>query len=232
MVSRILPIEKNGESDLQAAAIRIDPRSGGILAICGGRDYSASAYNRVYLVRRDLGPMFTPFLQAIALERAKVVIPTSAVQTGRQLGIEETTRLSKRLGFSGPFAKTEDLYRGIIASSPMELASAASTLVANGEQYEAHLISKITDTSGQVLYEKSPSVSQVLSKAAAVDALAMLSSRHGVIATPTGSRHDAWAVSFKEDQVSVLWLGYDQARAIADRPSLMEALSSTIKQLE
>ena len=232
MVSKILPIEQNGESDLQAAALRIDPRSGGILAICGGRDYSVSPYNRGYLVRRDLGPMFTPFLQAIALERAKVVIPASAVQTGRQLGIEETTRLSKRLGFSGPFAKTEDLYRGIIASSPMELACAASTLVAKGEQYEAHLISKITDTSGEVLYKKLPSVSQVLSKDAAGDALAILAAKGGVIATPTGSRHDAWAVCFKKDQVSVLWFGYDKAKTIADRSSITEALSRTIKSLD
>jgi membrane carboxypeptidase/penicillin-binding protein len=77
-----------------------------------------------------------------------------------------------------------------------------------------------------------PSVSQVLSKDAAGDALAILAAKGGVIATPTGSRHDAWAVCFKKDQVSVLWFGYDKAKTIADRSSITEALSRTIKSLD
>ena len=209
---------------LQAAIVRINPNTGGIIALCGGRDYQKSPYNRAYLAKRDLGAAYRPFLEASALERNKVVISGRPLQTGRQLGVDETIRLSKRLGFSGPYQKTEDLYRGAIAASPLEVAGAAAILTNEGEGVEPHLISKITDEDGTVIYKFQPSVKQAISKIAAGDV--MLSFKEGdyQVVSCTTSCRDGWALSLKEEDVTVLWFGYDTPKKISSSEVLKNSL--------
>jgi penicillin-binding protein 1B len=52
----------------QAALIAVDPRTGEILALVGGRSYSASQYNRAILARRQPGSIFKPFVYLAAFE--------------------------------------------------------------------------------------------------------------------------------------------------------------------
>ncbi len=54
---------------LQAALVAIDPKTGDILALVGGRDFRLSQYNRAVRSRRQPGSAFKPFLFAAALER-------------------------------------------------------------------------------------------------------------------------------------------------------------------
>ncbi len=56
------------EPELQAALVAIDPRTGSLLAIVGGRDFSQSQFNRASRSRRQPGSAFKPFLFAAALE--------------------------------------------------------------------------------------------------------------------------------------------------------------------
>jgi penicillin-binding protein 1A len=55
--------------DLQAALVALDPRTGDILALVGGRDALASPYNRAVRSRRQPGSAFKPIVYAAALER-------------------------------------------------------------------------------------------------------------------------------------------------------------------
>ena len=54
----------------QAALIAVDPRTGEILALVGGRSYNTSQYNRVTTARRQPGSVFKPFVYLAAFERA------------------------------------------------------------------------------------------------------------------------------------------------------------------
>jgi len=54
---------------LQGAAVVMDARTGDVLALVGGRDYTHSAYNRAVLGRRQTGSAFKPFVYAAALAR-------------------------------------------------------------------------------------------------------------------------------------------------------------------
>ena len=54
----------------QAALIAVDPRSGEILALIGGRSYNQSQFNRVTMARRQPGSTFKPFVYLAAFERA------------------------------------------------------------------------------------------------------------------------------------------------------------------
>ena len=53
----------------QAALIAIDPRTGDILAMVGGRSYNQSQYNRATMARRQPGSVFKPFVYLAAFER-------------------------------------------------------------------------------------------------------------------------------------------------------------------
>ncbi|MEP6783209.1 MAG: PBP1A family penicillin-binding protein [Acidobacteriota bacterium] len=62
-------LKSTGKPGLQAALVAIDPATGNILALVGGRDYQASAFNRASRSRRQPGSAFKPFVFAAALER-------------------------------------------------------------------------------------------------------------------------------------------------------------------
>ena len=62
-------LNNTGKPALQAALVAIDPATGNILALVGGRDYQRSAFNRASRSRRQPGSAFKPFVFAAALER-------------------------------------------------------------------------------------------------------------------------------------------------------------------
>ena len=56
------------EQDLQACLVAIEPQTGFIRAMIGGRDYQTSQFNRVVQARRQPGSLFKPIVYATALE--------------------------------------------------------------------------------------------------------------------------------------------------------------------
>ena len=62
-------LRRFGQPPLQAALVAVDPRTGDILALVGGRDFRQSQFNRAVRSRRQPGSAFKPFLFAAALER-------------------------------------------------------------------------------------------------------------------------------------------------------------------
>jgi 1A family penicillin-binding protein len=62
-------LRRFGRQDLQAALVALDPATGDILALVGGRDFRQSQFNRAVRSRRQPGSAFKPLLYAAALER-------------------------------------------------------------------------------------------------------------------------------------------------------------------
>jgi 1A family penicillin-binding protein len=56
------------DRDLQVALVAVDPETGNVLALVGGRDFRQSQFNRATRSRRQPGSAFKPFLYAAALE--------------------------------------------------------------------------------------------------------------------------------------------------------------------
>lgn len=54
----------------QAALVAIDPRTGEVLALVGGRSYNQSQFNRALAARRQPGSVFKPFVYLAAFDRA------------------------------------------------------------------------------------------------------------------------------------------------------------------
>jgi penicillin-binding protein 1B len=69
-VDKLLARRKKKPQSAQVVLLAIDPRSGEILAMVGGRSYNQSQYNRAIEARRQPGSVFKPFVFLAAFERA------------------------------------------------------------------------------------------------------------------------------------------------------------------
>ena len=78
---------------LQGAALMVENRTGGIVALVGGRNFEHSQYNRALQARRPVGTAFTPFVYAAAFSEDH--FPGSIVQDkpidNRSVGIGGST---------------------------------------------------------------------------------------------------------------------------------------------
>ena len=62
------PALKGHPTAVQGALVAIDPKTGGILAMVGSRDYRASQFNRAVQAKRQPGSLFKPLVYLAALE--------------------------------------------------------------------------------------------------------------------------------------------------------------------
>jgi penicillin-binding protein 1B len=62
------PALKGHPSVVQGALVALDPKTGGILAMVGSRDYRASQFNRAVQAKRQPGSLFKPLVYLAALE--------------------------------------------------------------------------------------------------------------------------------------------------------------------
>jgi 1A family penicillin-binding protein len=72
-------------AQLEAALVAIDPQTGDVLALVGGRDFRQSPFNRAVSARRQPGSAFKPILYAAALESG--LSPVSVVSGLNQLRV-------------------------------------------------------------------------------------------------------------------------------------------------
>lgn len=202
---------------VQCAAVTLSSKTGQVLAWIGGRDFLDSRYDRATGARRDLGTTVEPFVAAAAAERGKRILPGKAVMTGRQLGAVETARIAKRCGLGGPFLETEDLFRGSAATTPEECATAVATLASQGARPVPHFITRLTNSEGEVLFEREAKTSPAISANAAQKARSLFtasgSSRY--FSGTTGSDRDAWLLRIGPSGSTVIWIGFDEPAKIA-----------------
>ena len=68
-------------AQVQGALIAMDPQTGFILALVGGRDFSASQFNRATQAKRQAGSAFKPIVHAAALDKG--FTPATILGTNR-----------------------------------------------------------------------------------------------------------------------------------------------------
>jgi membrane peptidoglycan carboxypeptidase len=217
---------------IQYAAITTETKTGGILALIGGRDFAHSRFDRTRS-RRDLGSAFEPFIAAAAAERGKLVLPGKPVLTGRQIGPAEVERLAKRCGLSGPFLNTEDLFRGSVAATPLEMSIGLATLGNSGKRPDPFVIREIRDSSKKVIYKAQPRLAAALSSQAATEATTVLANRGGTrtFTGATGSERDAWTLRLGPKGSTAIWIGFDQPAAIARDARVKSLLDEFVRRL-
>jgi penicillin-binding protein 1A len=261
------------KKDPHNAFVALDPRTGAILAMVGGRDFfddkdPFAKFNLAVQSRRQPGSSFKPFTLIAALENGipleriyrggsviTIPLPTGPwvvhnyeslsfgarlslreatiksvnvvyAQLVQQLGAAKIVEVAKRMGITSPLAPHASIAIGSEEVSPLEMASAYSPIANGGFAAPPIAITKITDSSGKVLFSwryKKRTVLQPQVDALALDAL------KDVIAKGTGRReqlgrpaagktgtadqyHDAWFAGMTPQIVAVSWVGFPRAQ--------------------
>jgi penicillin-binding protein 1B len=74
-LERAYPALKGSEQPLQGAVAVLEPATGAILALVGGRDYRVSQFNRAVQAHRQAGSLFKPFVYLAAFEASRSGAP-------------------------------------------------------------------------------------------------------------------------------------------------------------
>ncbi len=103
------PALKNGDHLLQGAAVVLDPSTGSILALVGGRDYRLSQFNRAVQAHRQAGSLFKPFVYLAAFEASRE--EATARLTPASLLVDEPVTFDSEAGAWSP-KNYDRQYRG------------------------------------------------------------------------------------------------------------------------
>ena len=109
-LERYYPRLASDSAPLQAALVALDPRTGEVLAMVGGRDYGQSQFNRAVQARRQPGSSFKPIvaLAALTLERDQraedgPVFTLASVLDDRPLSVQTPAGLWEPDNYDGEF---------------------------------------------------------------------------------------------------------------------------------
>lgn len=267
---------KNNE-EVQTSGIMIDPKTGNIIALVGGKDYSTSQYNRATKSLRQVGSTMKTFLYYAALENgftsstsftseqttfafsnkdsyspknaneiyghkpislaAAIAYSENiyAIKTHMFLGEDTLVNMAKRLGITAKLPEIPSLPLGTSEIGIIEMASAYSVFANNGYKNRPHLITKIEDINGNVLYEfketeelvLNPSLTYILNELLTttydssfidynyptiINVAGRLSRKYSVKSGTTAT--DTWTIGYTPQIVTAIWVGYDDAREI------------------
>ncbi|OFW67135.1 MAG: hypothetical protein A2Z12_03645 [Actinobacteria bacterium RBG_16_68_21] len=142
------------------------------------------------------------------------------------VGAQNIVDVAHTMGIKSPLAAVPSIVLGASAVSPLEMASAYSTIANQGERVENYLIERIEDADGNVIYQHQVAGEQVLEPALAA---AVINTMEKVISQGTGGNAyigrpqigktgthetylDAWFVGAIPQYSTAVWVGFPDAQ--------------------
>ena len=178
----------------QGAVVILEPSSGAVKALVGGRSYKASPFDRALKALRQPGSAFKPFVYLAALEsgytpdslaydgpvniggwrpknytnryKGKVTLRysmanslnTVAVRLTAAVGPQRVVRTAHRLGINSKLHAQPSIALGTAEVTLLELAGAYAPFANGGQRVLPHVITRIRNGDGKVLYERRKTV--------------------------------------------------------------------------
>jgi len=163
-----------------------------------------------------------------ALTRSK---NTPTVRLSQDLGVNTVVSMAHRLGITTDIPSVPATSLGAADVRPLELIAAYAAFANGGDRVEPHLITRITDRNGNVVWQATPRRERVLDPALAFVLTSILQDVvdrgtgsavravgfQGPAAGKTGTTNDAsdaWFIGYTPDLVAGIWLGMDQPATI------------------
>ncbi len=147
---------------------------------------------------------------------------TAYAQLQLDVGVDNTVALARRMGITGELPEVPSLVLGTASVSVLDMASAYSTFMNEGEHVPPFPVSRVTDASGTVLYEAPARRDRVLPPEVAdevnwtlnqvVEAGTGKDARYEQPAAgktgTTENYRDAWFVGYTCRLTAAVWVGY------------------------
>ncbi|HEX9107735.1 MAG TPA: transglycosylase domain-containing protein, partial [Longimicrobiales bacterium] len=261
------PASAGASPYLQGTIVAVDPHSGEIRALVGGRDFAESQYDRAY-AKRQPGSAFKPIVYATAIGAGKLTassriettpiggagytpddeVPDSvaslparealakssnnaAVRVGLSVGPQAVIQVAHAMGIASYIPPYPSIFLGAGEVTPLELVGAYAILDNGGVRVTPHLIQRVEDKKGKVLWRAPLTQEQAIDANVAFITLSMMQDvvNHGTGATirtqgfqgaaagKTGTTNDVkdvWFVGMTPGVVAGVWLGFDRPRTI------------------
>jgi penicillin-binding protein 1A len=194
------------------------------LVLSGGKTWEP----RNYTGRYD-----GPITVREALTRSK---NTVTVQLAQELGMSSVIQTARQMGITTPIPNVPATALGAAEVKPIELVRAYAALASGGWLPEPHVIERIEDRHGTVLYQVEPRRDRVVDPAAAFVLTTMLrdvvdrgtgtpvraAGFRGPAAGKTGTTNgatDIWFVGYTPELVGAVWFGLDRPQTIVAEAS-------------
>jgi penicillin-binding protein 1A len=151
---------------------------------------------------------------------------TVFAQVSFAVGPEATVEVAHRMGIESPLNPVLSIPLGTNSVSPLEMASAYSTIANYGVHRPSYLIERIEDSDGSVVYEHEVEEERVLDETLSA---AVVSTLKKVVSGGTATRanigrpqagktgtsqdfSDVWFMGFIPQYTTAVWVGYPDAR--------------------
>ena len=273
--------EETKSTTMQVASIIIEPQTGKIIALIGGKDYSKSQFNRATKSRRQVGSTIKPFIYYSALENGFTAASTFlsekttfnlgketyspknanniyanknismlsaisysdniyAIKTHLFLGKDMLSKLAKKVKISTPIKEVASSALGTTEINIIDYSNGYITLANEGKHESPHLIEKITNKDGKILYEYKYSNEEILNKKyvyilnnlltntynykmvnyTSPTLLSISSDLNGKYAIKSGSTsYDYWTIGYDKNYLVMVWAGNDNDKKIKNNES-------------
>ena len=260
---------EGGTEPVQAAMVALDPSTGDIKAMVGGRDFTQSPFNRATQAKRQPGSSFKPVLYAAALSsgftpsdilndgpmeisikgqsapwvprnyskqyHGPVTLRTAlekslnaaSVDLLLRLGYQPVIDTARRLGISADLKPYPSMALGTFDVSLLQMVSAFGVFDNNGILASPHLVKRVKDREGSVIWEAPSHLSDVLSPQVSYQMTNLLEgvNRYGTgrrsraMGRPSGGKtgttdgyHDAWFIGYVPGLTAGAWVGFDHSK--------------------
>ena len=264
-------------SEIETAAVMMNPDTGGIIALVGGKNYNKSEFNRATDSMRQVGSTMKPYLYYAALESGfttssaftseattftfsnqdnyspqnynnkygnkpiSMAAATAyseniyAVKTHLFLGSDSLINVAKRVGITANLEPIPSLPLGTNEINIIEMAAGYSAFANLGHKIKPHLIERVVDKNGNVLYEADNEKELVLNSSLVFILNNMLTATYNPLYIdynyPTAvslssklthtyslksgtTNGDNWNIGYNKDVVCAVWIGYDDNRSL------------------
>ncbi|HBB87392.1 MAG TPA: hypothetical protein DC047_07230 [Blastocatellia bacterium] len=114
-LDRLAIAYKDGAAKPQGALVALDPKTGNVLAMVGGRNYAESQLNRVTDARRQPGSTFKPFVYAAALEDG--MSPVQTFSDAPREFVYDRSRIYRPANFGGGYSRSDVTMRTALVKS-------------------------------------------------------------------------------------------------------------------
>lgn len=176
-------------------------------------DYNPKNYNEKYYGDITLSTAFAKSVNSVPLKLTK------------EYGIDSVLNMAGRLGVGTKLRREYSTVLGASEMSLLDLTNIYAVIWNNGFSVRPYSITKVTDSRGNIIYERNPSdpiqvlqpqtvkyMSQLLADVIAVGGTGGRARTSGVLGGKTGTSNgnrDAWFVGGTSDIVIGVWMGND-----------------------
>ena len=273
----IVKEEIPNSSKVEVSSVLMDPKTGGIKALVGGKDYNKSSYNRVTNSKRQVGSTMKPYLYYAALENGftasssftseettfnlnnktkyspknynnkygnkPISMATAiayseniyAVKTHLFLGSEALINVARRVGINSKLEDIPSLPLGTNEINIKEMTAGYASFANMGYKVKPHLIEKVEDGDGKVLYKFNKEKELVLNSSlvyilnnlltttydpnyidynypTAIGLNSKLKHKYALKSGTTDT--DNWNIGYNKYLVGSVWVGYDNNKEL------------------